>query len=277
MYKRQVHTSSPVPESVEGKVLALSEKLDQLCGNFCLGFTPSGNSDPYGLRRISNGILRIVLESSWDISLKELVEHALEQLALHGIKAQEKLSIEISKFLIERFQLLQGDLGYPLDEIYSVTHNEADPDGAKLRLLALRQKVEALHAVRNHPDFGAVAGASKRAGNILRQARQKGLEFSLEQFDASLLTDPAEKNLHETVAALTLKTQPLLAQKQYRAALESWVGVRADLDIFFEKVMVMDPNESLRRNRLSLLSILETRFRQIADFSLLQTGGVGGE
>ena len=72
---------------------------------------------------------------------------------------------------------------------------------------------------------------------------------------------------------LTQKTGPLLERKLYREALQNWVGVRADLDEFFEKVMVMDPDEKIRRNRLSLLSILEARFRQMADFSLIQMGG----
>lgn len=270
-----VNNLSPVPESAEGKVLAFSEKLDQLCGNFWLGCTHSGNADPYGLRRISNGILRIVLESSWDVSLRELVSYSLELFSLRDTSNHDsvKHSDDILKFLTERFQLHLQDAGYDLDEIYSVTRNDEDPDLAALRFLSLRQKVDALHAVRGHPDFDAVAGAYKRAGNILRQARQKGLEVSFNYFDASLLTDPAEKNLHATVDGLTRKTQPLLAQKQYREALQNWVGVRADLDLFFEKVMVMDHDEKIRRNRLSLLSILEARFRQMADFSLIQMGG----
>ncbi|OGR84215.1 MAG: glycine--tRNA ligase subunit beta [Elusimicrobia bacterium RIFCSPLOWO2_01_FULL_54_10] len=267
-----LNSQSPLPGKAESKIAALSEKIDGLCGSFWIGNLPSGNADPYGLRRQSGGILRILLESHWDVPLASVVRQALGAISNHH--APEDMTKAVCSFLTDRFQLIMQESGYELDEIYSITRNANDPDLLDLRLQSLRAKIDALHSVRKHPDFEAVAGAYKRAGNILRQARQKGLEVTREQFDASLLTDPAEKSLHVAVDDLIRKTQPMLEQRQYRAALQDWVRVRADLDLFFEKVMVMVPDEKVCRNRLSLLFILESRFRQMADFSLIQTGGL---
>lgn len=273
-------SQGPVPQAGEAKVVALSEKLDQLCGNFWLGFAPTGNTDPYGLRRHASGILRILLEAGWDIPLKDLVALAVSQIAPRDPKVNASKAEESARaFLLERLQLLMQDLGFELDEIYSVTKNAGDPDLESLKVISLRAKIDALHQVREHPDFEAVAGAYKRAGNILRQARQKGMEISRDSFDAALLKEPAEKNLHVTVDELIRKTQPLLDGRQYQAALQNWVQVRPELDQFFEKVLVMDQDEKVCRNRLSLLSILESRFRQLADFSRIQNraGTDGGK
>ncbi len=267
-----VNAQGPVPQSAESKVVALTEKLEGLCGNFWLGVTPSGNADPYGLRRSSSGILRILLEAGWDISVRDLVQYALEQFASRGpgAKDQAKLVQDIVQFLTERFHLSMQEAGFETDEIYSVTKNSHDPDAQALKIISLREKIHALHLERENPDFEAVAGAYKRAGNILRQARQKGMEVSMSRLDASLLRDPAEQNLHSMLEGLHKKAEPLLLAKQYRAALQNWVKVRPELDQFFEKVMVMDPDEKVCANRLSLLSVLETRFHQLADFSLIQ-------
>jgi glycyl-tRNA synthetase beta chain len=135
---------------------------------------------------------------------------------------------------------------------------------------SLKEKISALHSVRRHPDFDAVAGAYKRASNILRQAKQKGIGYSRDLFNDSLLVDPAEKRLHFVMVDLGEKNRSLMEQKQYQEVLKKWVAVRGDLDRFFEKVLVMDENREVRANRLSLLSILESDFKQLADFSLIQ-------
>ena len=269
------NNQSALPGSPESKTAALCEKLDGLCGNFWLGNLPSGNADPYGLRRQSSGILKILLEARWDLPLGALAKFALEKIAGRGNGARDpdKIFTEVHLFLTERFQLLMRDAGRDLDEIYSVTKNGTDPDLLDLKVFSLSEKIGALHSVRALPDFGAVAGAYKRAGNILKQARQKGLEYSRAQFDPSLLKEPEEKNLHSMMDDLSRKARPLVEHRQYKAALQNWVLVRKDLDLFFDRVMVMDQDEKICRNRLSLLSILDDQFRQIADFSMIQNRG----
>ena len=253
----------PIPGSPEACVTALCDKLDHLAGNFASGLSPSGSGDPFGMKRQSTGILRVLVERSWDVPLRPAVEKAAE---LFG---RPELLSRILALMSERFQLLMADAGFAVDEIRSVVQNGADADSRDLRVHRLLGKIRALHGVRRHPDFDAVAGAYKRAGNILRQARQKNIAFSGRTFDPALLAEAEEKDLEKALSALSESTRALLDGKRYEDVLLKWVGVRPQLDRFFEKVLVMDPDPRVCSNRLSLLDRLDSEFRQMADFSLI--------
>lgn len=265
-----------LPQSPESSVVALTDKLDNLVGNFLLGFTPSGNVDPYGFRRQSTGILRIVLEHRWDMSLREIFRVVLKQFSFvsQGNASpavdQSKIEENIFNFIMERFQLFVQDSGYALDEIYSVAKNSVDTDVQDLRVARLKDKISAVHAIRAHPDFDAITTAFKRTCNILKQAKQKSIIFAPDLLNPSLLQHPLEKELHSLMVRVSEETQILLAKKEYEQVLQKWVSLRKTLDQFFENVMVMDSNPEICKNRLSLLSILENLFKKVADFSLIQ-------
>lgn len=261
-----------LPTQTESCLVAIADKIDTLAGNFLIGLTPTGSADPYGLRRHSTGLLKIILQQGWTLDLSDLIQCTLNQFpsALLPAKDTVNLSKDLLNFLAERFQLLMLDAGYSQDEIFSITKNGGDPDSARLMVTNLKEKIAAVHSVRSHPDFDAIATAFKRTANILKQSKAKSIPASPDLFSETLLQQPAEIELHQTVKSAAEKTQSLLKERKYQPALQELVTIRGSLDQFFEKVLVMDPDESLRRNRLSLLAILESHFKQIADFSLIQ-------
>lgn len=269
-----------LPQTIESSIVSLSEKIESLVGNFLIGVVPSGNSDPYGLRRHSTGILRIILENKWDIDLRELTQFVAKQFhnfqnvqkdeGLTEASHQAKIVKEVSAFLTDRFQLLMQDAGFALDEIYSVTKNSDDTDLQKLNVLNLKYKIDAVHSIRNHPDFEAIATAFKRTCNILKQAKGKSILSSQETFNPTLLQQPEEIELHSVMNRIVQQTQSLLANKNFQESLQEWVTIRKVLDQFFDKVLVMDNDAAICANRLSLLSILENNFKKIADFSFIQ-------
>lgn len=257
-----------LPKDALSGIVAVADKMDGLVGSFVIGHLPSGSSDPYGLRRQSAGIIRIALQNNWNFSLKDLVQHTLERFS--DVQDKDALLKDILLFLRDRFQLQMVDEGFAADEVQAVIRNGSQPDSDHLRLPVLKRKIAALRKVRGHSDFDAVAVAYKRAANILKQARAKSIVFSADGFKQELIKDNAERDLRSLVQELEAKTRGHLNDAQYEPALRELVSLRQALDTFFEKVMVVDPDAALAANRLSLLAGLESLFKPIADFSLIQ-------
>lgn len=256
-----------LPSTPLGSMLAFLDKLDHLVGNFLVGRIPSGNSDAYGLRRASAGILRILLEKNWELELKELLQASIQQFNLNS---GENKARQIFDFLRERFQLLMQDQGYAQDEILAVTKNLMEKDAVGIHILNLKKKISALHAKRTHAHFEAVTISYKRLSNILRQAKEKGIFYSKESLNPELLKLPEEQALKVWLDSSSNKIAGLTHEKKYEEAILECMSARELLDCFFEKVMVMDPDPALSCNRLSLLFLLESLFKEIADFSYLQ-------
>ncbi len=250
-------------------LMAVVDKLDQLVGNFSIGNIPTGNKDPYGLRRHSTGILRILLHMKWKLSLRTSVLNSLKLFPI-SLNENSECAVQILDFLKERFQLLLQDQGFALDEIYAVTKNVQQKDVTELNVVLLQEKVAALNSVRTHPDFEAVTGAFKRISNILKQAASRNIPFGNESFSAHLLKEREELELYEALHKTEAASLDLLKGLKYKEALLQWVSIRKNLDTFFDKVMVMVDDKSLCSNRLSLLYQLESLFKQVADFSHLQ-------
>ncbi len=263
-----ISAQGDLPKDELSGIIAIADKIDGLVGSFVIGHLPSGSSDPYGLRRQSAGILRIALQNNWNFSLKELTEFTLTQFG--GLPNKQDLLKDILMFLRDRFQLLMSEEGFAVDEVQAVARNNSQPDSEHLKLPQLRRKIAALKKVRGHSDFDAVATAYKRAANILKQARAKSIAFSADGFKQELIKDAAESDLRALVQELESKTKGHLNDAQYEPALRELVSLRQALDKFFEKVMVVDPDAALAANRLSLLAGLESLFKPIADFSLIQ-------
>lgn len=249
-----------LPVTNTGLALALADKLDTIAGVFSIGQKPSGTRDPFGLRRAALGILRIIIERSLDADLLQLVAAAV---GAQPVTATPETVDEIWTYLMERLRswYLEANAGTAITTemfdavLASRSHSPLDLD---IRLRAL-QSFLAL------PDAASLAAANKRIANILRKV---SAEVS-SAVDTARLIEPAEQQLFQHVVAMERAVNSLLARREYAAALSQLATLRADVDQFFDSVMVMAEDPEVRVNRLGLLVRLRGLFLQIADLSRL--------
>jgi glycyl-tRNA synthetase beta chain len=249
-----------VPRTVEGALLAISDKADTIGGMFRLGLEPTGSKDPFALRRAANGIVKILAEGKVALPLKlgEIVE---------VLTHDSTLTAKIRGFFAERLEFYLREVrGQAYDVVKAVLAAGSDD----VRDAVAR--AEAVTAVRGSEDFAAVSSAFKRMKNILAQAEEKGIVAGL-SVDAALLTDPTEKALAQRSVELADRVYSLRAEKDYRTALEQIATLRPQVDAFFDAVMVMAPDAAVRANRLALLERVLGDFSGIADFSEIVVAG----
>jgi glycyl-tRNA synthetase beta chain len=258
-----------VPRSIEGAILALSDKADTIAGMFALGLQPTGSKDPFALRRQANGIVKIVAEHRLPLDLQVLFDVALA--AYRGSQAEKKFSKldsykqAIAAFFRERLEYYLRDVrGFAYDEVNSVLATDS------VHVTDVLDRVKAVSSVRSSSDFESITIAFKRMKNILRQASEKNLQIG-QSFDATLSKDEAEKALANATRLLQPKVEEFRKHHQYEEALREIASLRPTLDTFFDKVMVMVDDSVVRANRLSLLQQLLRDFSRIADFSEIVT------
>ncbi len=247
-----------LPESKTGQVLALAEKLDTLCGIFSAGLIPTGDKDPYALRRAAIGILRIILEKRLDLDLVELIEKSCS-LFSHEFD-HENTQKQLVVFCLERLKGLFLEEGFSADELDAVL--SVHPT----RPLDFEERLQAVKAFRALPEADSLAAANKRIRNILRKAGT----LSQKSINAEQLIEAAEKQLWEQTQIASEAVAPLLVQRDYNAALKRLAQLREVTDQFFDQVMVMADDKAVRNNRLTLLSVTADLFLSIADISKLQ-------
>ena len=249
-----------LPRSDVGCLLALADKLETLTGMFGIGNLPTGDKDPFALRRQALGVIRILLRAPFDaMHLDHLLESGLGILAKECDIDADKAKTELYQFILDRFAVNLKDQGYSAFEVDAV--------------LALRPqclgdvpaRMEAVRAFAAMPQAEALAAANKRIGNILKKAPKADSS----QFSAAKMTLAAEKNLHLSMAQNVMQADAFYAQKNYTDALKTLAALREPVDIFFNDVMVNDPDEDIRRNRLGLLSQLHDSMNRVADLSRL--------
>lgn len=247
-----------IPPTVEGQVLAIADKIDTITGMFGLGLQPTGSKDPFALRRAANGIIKIVAESDVTLTLAQLVA---------STGAQGELHASVHGFLVERLEwYLREVRGVAYDIVKAVL--ATSPDDVHDALA----RVEAVAGVRGSDDFTAIAAAFKRMKNILEQARAKGDVVALDAATQALI-EPAERTLADESAQRATRVAALREQGNYAEALVAIAEMRPAVDAFFDTVMVMVPDESLRKARLGLLARVLGDFNQIADFSEIVIAG----
>ena len=252
-----------VPSTTPGKVVALADKLDTICGIFTIGQAPTGSSDPFALRRSALGILSILL-SGLDVPLLDLIEVALHAYSDAAYSDGENVEFDfdavqqqVVDFFVTRTKVMLRDEGCGADAIDAVlAAGVAEP----LQLVA---RVQALEAARTEsPElFADLATAHARANNL----REPSLGT---ECDAALFGE-AEQALDAAIAASSQAVEQALAASDYAAALAALAGLRAPIDAFFEDVMVMADDEALRANRLKLLNRFVEVFAHVADISKL--------
>jgi glycyl-tRNA synthetase beta chain len=247
-----------LPASGPGQALAIAERLDTLTGIFAIGQTPTGDKDPFGLRRSALGILRILIEQQLDLDLRALIDTAAQQFPT-DVQASA-ITQELFAFIMERLRAYYLDAGYDSHMFAAVLARQP------ARPLDFDQRMRAVKAFRELAEADSLAAANKRIRNILRKAEgdiPNGCQ-------PALLQEPAEQALAAAVEDLEATVHPLLEQRAYTDALCKLAALQAPVDAFFDEVMVMAEDTRLRDNRLALLNSLSELFLQVADISLLQ-------
>jgi len=260
-----------VPRTVEGAVLSIVDKADSIAGMFALGLQPTGSKDPFALRRQANGIVKTIAEHKLPISLGQLFKDARE--AYRGSSAEPKFSSTVDYssavelFLRERLEFyLRDALGFNYDLVNAVLSADSDD------VVDAVARVQALKGVLHLPEFRAIAAACKRMRNILKQAKEAGVEPAAE-FQYLPDCSHEEKNLAAYVKTQAPRVEAYQRNKEYQDALFLLSTARERVDAFFDKVMVMVDDGRIRANRLALLQTLLKEFSTIADFSEIVTEG----
>lgn len=252
-----------LPASTGGQLLALADKLDTLTGIFSLGKKPSGNRDPFGLRRAALGVVRILVECGIDIDLKALLAVAV-QAQPESKLGTDAVVAEVYAFITDRLQhyFLDRDAGL------SVATFEAVMVRQPSSLLDFDRRLAAVQTFARLEQAASLAAANKRIVNILRKAGDPvGVDV-----EKNLLQDDTEKILFNALQSAKETLEPLLAVRAYADVLNELASLRDVIDRFFDDVMVMADDEAIRRNRLALLGELRALFLNVADISRLSIG-----
>ncbi|HET9404263.1 MAG TPA: glycine--tRNA ligase subunit beta [Burkholderiales bacterium] len=248
-----------LPDDPVSASVALAEKLDALAGLFGIGQVPTGDRDPFGLRRAALGVIRILVERNLPLPLNELVNSAFS--SFNGKVGDAHTDIE--SFIYDRFS------GYLKDQGYSTLEVESVISKRPVQINLVLRQIEAVRAFNRLPEAGSLAAANKRVVNILKQAEAKGESFANVGCDE--LKEPAEKALFEALATASQKATPLFKQGDFTGYLKTFAVLKAPVDAFFDSIMVMAEDPALRRSRLALLADLRNEMNRVADISKLAT------
>ncbi len=256
---------SPIPQSKEGALLAIADKIDTMVGCFGLKMIPTGAADPYALRRQALGVIRIILGHDLFLSLSELIDYTFAGYENVEWKISfEELKQELLNFFGQRLKAYWTGQGYATRVVDAVLG--AGFDNIKIAFVRLK----ALADFSQKSYFEQAVLTFKRADNIIRKQGEKLGEKFTGDFNFSLLEEPAEKNLAEKINGLVPVWEKLWLDKDFAGLFELLLELRPVVDEFFDHVMVMCEDKDLRLNRLNLLFALTSRLSKLADFSALQ-------
>ena len=243
-----------LPEGNIACAVALADKLDALAGLFSAGGQPTGDKDPFGLRRAALGIIRIVVEAQLSLSLWDLVNVAFEPF-------KNKAQTDLHMFFTERMRSFFHERGYTANEVDAVL--SLNP----VEISLIPKQLEAVRAFSVLPEAASLAAANKRIANILRQAESKGESFV--DADFSALKEPAEISLFEALQAASRMAKPLFESGDFAGYLKTFASLKGPVDSFFDAVMVMVDDKKLRENRLALLTDMRKAMNRFSDISKL--------
>jgi len=257
-YYKPKFSGDTLPQSITSQSLAIADRLDTLVGIFAIGQIPTGDKDPFALRRAALGVLRILIESELDLDLSQLINIAATQHDKNiNASAAETAVLD---FMLDRLNAYYLDKGIRADVLDAVLSTKPT------KPLDINNRLLAVDTFRQGTDAESLAAANKRIGNILKKV--KG-DLST-KVDESLLQEDAEKDLSETLTQLNDNVQDLIDNRKYQDALAQLSTLKNSVDKFFDDVMVMADDEALKNNRIALLNKVHGLFLQIADISKLQ-------
>ena len=268
-----------LPRSMVGICVALADKLETLVGMFGIGQIPTGDKDPFALRRHALGVIRILVEKELDLSLGKVIDissgefEGVAQIQGEAVKAgsaklEQQLGYsgvgndDLTNFIFDRMAGTLRDQGYSPQEVDAVISLRPQ------RLSEMPKRLTAVRAFAMLPEATALAAANKRVGNILKK---EGIGAKVAAVNDKLLQEPAEQALHQALLQITPKADAAFKAGDYSASLQALAALRVPVDDFFDNVMVNAEDASLRTNRLALLSQLHQAMNRVADISKLAT------
>ena len=239
------------PKTTAGKILSLADKIDNIVATFSRGLVPTGSQDPFALRRQALGIVNLLSGARWSLSISEVVEVSMDLLKITDKVGREKIQEEVADFMRLRVKnVLSGSTRY--DVIDAVIDDVDD-------IFAVTLKAAALEQFLATPDSTKIIQSFVRVGNLAKKAESAEL-------NAELFTLDAEKVLHGAFAAIKVAADELTDKKDFLGALDVLKKLSTPIDSFFDSVMVMDENLTVRKNRLALLKSIDNLLAKIADF-----------
>ncbi|MFH1216335.1 MAG: glycine--tRNA ligase subunit beta [Pseudomonadota bacterium] len=249
-----LRADSALPLTIVGAIVSLADRLDTIAGCFGIGKTPTGTTDPYGLRRHALALIHIIRGHGISLSLSECIDKALELYSAKLSEEKEQAARGIHEFIRGRYMndlIGRGVAQEAVDAVLSTSFDD---------IVDCRRRIDALLAVNSRETFTLLAGAFKRVINII-----KGHENT--SVNRELLQEAQEQKLYEVFLTVEAQVKPLVADCRYEEALEKILEMKEPVDAFFDKVMVMSEDENLKNNRLSLLTVIARLFLQVGDFS----------
>ena len=249
-----IQAGGDLPSDNVGAFVSLADKIDTLCGCFGVGLIPTGTADPYALRRCAIGILNIILDRGYVLSLPQLVAQAVAQLDDKLNRSADDVAAEVVEFIRLRLVNMLTGQNYPADVVEAVLGAGFD------NIIDARQRVQALSEMKKQQDFEALAATFKRVGNIIKG----GVTDAVVE---GVFEEECERALFAQLQRVQEDVARLMASGDYPGVLRSIAALRCGVDAFFDGVMVMAKDEAVKTNRLALLTQVAGLFAGFADFS----------
>jgi len=245
-----------LPSTNSGTAVALADKLETLVGIWGIGLQPTGEKDPFALRRHALGVLRMLVEKRLPVLLPDLLSDAVEVFAQRPGFTDARG--EIGAFMIDRLRGMLRERGFSVNEVEAVL-------AADVRFLGdIVRRLDAVHAFAELPESAPLSAANKRITNILKKTT-----VTAGAVDDQLLAEPAERALYAAILKVRPEVDAAYSRDDFTATLKTLAQLRDAVDAFFNDVMVMAEDEALRNNRLALLSQLHGMMNRVADISKL--------
>ena len=247
-----------LPETDEGAIVSIADKMDTIVGFFGVNLIPTGTADPYALRRQAIGIINIIINKQYPLNLETIIDKSLSILGDKLKRPHEEIKMDVLEFFKGRFENQLISMGRPYDVVDAVLETGASD------IVRSVKKIEAMETFKSHADFEPLAIAFKRVGNIIK-------DFKNGTVDPSRFETDEERHLHNAFLRTNKNVVNYIKGDDYRSALIELAALRKPVDDFFNNVLVMAKDESIRFNRLSLLKEISKIFHMIADFSKIVT------
>lgn len=243
-----------LPATIAGSIVSMADKIDTITGCFGIGLIPTGSEDPYALRRQALGIINIIIQKEYRLSLKELIKQAVKQLEGKIVRDADEVEDDVLQFMQQRMyhQLLAEGLRY--DIVEAVLYHQFDD------IRDCYQRIKALSTFKDKSEFEPLTTAFKRVIKIIP-------DENMGEINTKYFEEEAEKELYKVFKDLEKEVEKNIKEENYYDALQKIANLRPLVDNFFDQVMVMVEDKKLKQNRLALLSAIGQLFSQIADFS----------
>jgi len=246
-----------LPETITGAIVSIADKIDTISGCFAIGLIPTGNNDPYALRRNAIGVLQIIRGKGFRLDIENLIDKSLIILSGKVKFDKDEVKKQVYDFIIQRLKQILLNENIAADAIDAVINNYTD-------IIKIEKNAKILSNAKNSPTFNSVAQSYKRINNILKKTNHQSTEF-----DEKLFESDYEKKLSQRLNGIIQEYMLYLDREDYEKALDTLLTLEGDINSFFDNVMVMAEKEEVRRNRLSLLANMKAIFNKLGDLSLI--------